>query len=101
VAVGVAGGLAVYLSRVGLDRADKVSSAVSAVVGLIALTAALYGLPSGRHIGRFDAAQVHNDISGTVHGTVVQGSAINTLSIGAPAANDPHPPGDARSSGGC
>ncbi|WP_182876871.1 hypothetical protein [Microbispora sp. H10670] len=51
VAVAALAGLGVYLSRVGLDKADKLASVVGLFVGLAGLGVAVYGLVAERGSG--------------------------------------------------
>ncbi|MER5644351.1 hypothetical protein [Streptosporangium sp. NPDC002524] len=77
-----------YFIAVGLDRADKLASVLGAFVGLLGLGLAVYGAVSSRPE---DTAPepgpggFHNEISGTVHGNVVQAGDIEGgITFGAP-----------------
>jgi hypothetical protein len=50
-AVAVAG-LGLYLTAVGLDKADKLAGVIGAFVGLAGLAIALYGMVADRRLGR-------------------------------------------------
>ncbi|MEU4832243.1 hypothetical protein [Streptosporangium sp. NPDC023615] len=82
-----------YFIAVGLDRADKLASVIGALVGLLGLGLAVYGAvssppeavssPSGE--AEPEAGDVHNEISGTVHGNAVQARDIEGgITFGAP-----------------
>jgi hypothetical protein len=43
-------GLSIYFVKIGLDRADKVASAISALVGLVGLGLAAYGVVLARAV---------------------------------------------------
>ncbi|MFD0856818.1 hypothetical protein ACFQ07_31590, partial [Actinomadura adrarensis] len=83
VSVFAAVALAVLFADAGLDKADKLASAVSALVGIAGLGCTLFGLFSSRWDGRQDEASrggsgsVHNTMSGPVHGTAIQARDIN------------------------
>ncbi|MEV7802461.1 hypothetical protein AB0O28_05895 [Microbispora sp. NPDC088329] len=93
-ALGAGAALAVYLSSVGLDKADKLASVIGLFVGLAGLAVAVWGLlptrrqettPPASGTGRVNHAAnhdvhtaVHNEISGgTVHGPVIQAHTVN------------------------
>lgn|GEM_PF-5478085 len=62
-----------YFIAVGLDRADKLASVLGAFVGLLGLGLAIYGTVSSRPEATQPApGGVHNEITGTVHGSAVQ-----------------------------
>ncbi|XVQ88878.1 hypothetical protein ACQP2K_16110 [Microbispora siamensis] len=77
--------LAVYLSSVGLDKADKLASVIGLFVGLAGLAVGVWGLLLTRRQEAHAPAnapgtvshEVHNEISGgTIHGPVVQGHTV-------------------------
>ncbi|MFD0683455.1 hypothetical protein [Actinomadura fibrosa] len=70
---------------VGLDAADKLASALGALIGLAGLVLAVIGLissrrDSGEGADRTAPASVQNTISGSVHGTAIQGGTVNLAS---------------------
>ncbi|GII83925.1 hypothetical protein Ssi03_19150 [Sphaerisporangium siamense] len=95
--------LAVYFIAIGLDKADKLASVLSALTGLTGLALSWYATmrpsrsqpacppdnepppaqapPATREDG------VHNVISGSVHGPVIQGRDFT-----GPLTLGPHPP---------
>ncbi len=97
-ALGAGSALAVYLSTVGLDKADKLASVIGLFVGLAGLGVGVWGLlldrrqePAPAPTHRDVQAAVHNEISGgTIHGPVIQGHTINgpVVSGPRPAAPD-------------
>lgn len=88
VALVVLAALGWYFIAVGLDRADKLASVLGAFVGLLGLGLAVYGVVSSRPEEAEpepEPGDVHNEISGTVHGNAVQARDIDGgITFGAP-----------------
>jgi drug/metabolite transporter (DMT)-like permease len=64
-------GLGVYLSRIGLDRADKTASVIGALSGLTGLALAGYGIVLARREHQASSAtggEVEQSVSNTVIG---------------------------------
>ncbi|MFF5114047.1 hypothetical protein [Streptosporangium sp. NPDC000509] len=78
--------LGCYFIAVGLDRADKLASVLGAFVGLLGLGLAIYGTVSSHpEAAQPEPGGVHNEISGTVHGSAVQARDIEGgITFGAP-----------------
>ncbi|WP_161627981.1 hypothetical protein [Microbispora catharanthi] len=103
-ALGAGSALAVYLSMVGLDKADKLASVIGLFVGLAGLVVGVWGLLLTRQeppapasgagtvdnavdsaVNRDVRAAVHNEISGgTIHGPVIQGHTISGPVVSGP-----------------
>ncbi|TQS31031.1 hypothetical protein [Microbispora sp. KK1-11] len=114
-AVGAGSALAVYLSTVGLDKADKLASVIGLFVGLAGLGVGVWGLLLTRRqetaptpasdAGRMNnavgnavdnavhrdvRAAVHNEISGgTIYGPVIQGHTISGPFVSGPRPSAP------------
>lgn len=86
VALGALAALGWYFIAVGLDRADKLASVLGVFVGLLGLGLAIYGTVSSRpEAAQPEPGGVHNEISGTVHGSAVQARDIEGgITFGAP-----------------
>ncbi|WP_156055975.1 hypothetical protein [Streptosporangium roseum] len=67
--------LGIYFDRVGLDKADKLASAIGLFVALAGLAVSVYGIIQTRRSGQAELRpEVHNQITGGVqHGTIYQG----------------------------
>ncbi|MBE3009412.1 hypothetical protein IL992_09395 [Microbispora sp. NEAU-D428] len=96
-ALGGGSALAVYLSSVGLDKADKLASVIGLFVGLAGLAAGVWGLLLTRRQEAHAPANgpgavshdVRNEISGgTIHGPVIQGHTINGHTVNGPVGPD-------------
>ncbi|MGI5159544.1 hypothetical protein [Microbispora sp. CA-102843] len=96
-ALGAGSALAVYLSSVGLDKADKLASVIGLFVGLAGLGVGVWGLLLARRQEAHAPASgagavsgdvrtaVHNEISGgTIHGPVIQGHTITGPVVSGP-----------------
>lgn len=96
-------GLGIYLSQVGLDKADQLSSVLGMFAGLAGLGLAIAGFVTGRRdstsasatppvpeAGPASRGEVRNEISGgTFHGPVMQGHDFKLT--GRPEADDEIP----------
>ncbi|WP_326643591.1 hypothetical protein OG884_07750 [Streptosporangium sp. NBC_01755] len=87
VALAALAALGWYFIAVGLDRADKLASVLGAFVGLLGLGLAVFGVVSSPPKDTVSSPPkdtepepepggVHNEISGTVHGSAVQARDI-------------------------
>ncbi|MBB2746154.1 UNVERIFIED_ORG: hypothetical protein FHR35_006017 [Microbispora rosea subsp. rosea] len=111
-ALGAGSALAVYLSMVGLDKADKLASVIGLFVGLAGLVVGVWGVLLTRQeppapasgagtvdnavdnaadsavdkaVDRDVRAAVHNEISGgKIHGPVIQGHTISGPVVSGP-----------------
>ncbi|MBD3139911.1 hypothetical protein [Microbispora bryophytorum] len=78
--------LGVYLSRVGLDKADKLASVIGLFVALVGLGVAVYGLFAERRRG---GGGVRQRAKATGRGRVIQaGRDINTGQSRSRGSND-------------
>jgi hypothetical protein len=102
-----AGGLGVYFTAVGLDKADKLASVIGAFIGLAGLALAAYGTITDRRPDQPPPAEnppeatstpgtVHNEIhGGTHHGPAIQGRDIGQVTLGTPPPQPTPPPAPA------